>query len=138
MIAKDIMTEEVLTVSASATVADAAEALQSMDIRHLPVVEGNSLVGILSDRDLKSVYMPKLVDGSTLQSIEERYHAPVTTLMTPDVVKSHPDATLPELIELILENRVGAVPITDPSTQALLGIVSYVDVLRAAGEALDE
>lgn len=138
MIAQDVMTENPTTVAANSSVADAAELLQTLDIRHLPVLEGTTLVGIVSDRDLRSVYLPRLVDDDALQGIKARYQSPITTLMSPDVVRTHPEATLRELIELMLEQRVGAIPVVDPSTEELVGIVSYVDVLRAAHSELSD
>ena len=82
MIARDVMTENPTTVDAGATVAEAAELLQTLEIRHLPVVEGSELLGIVSDRDLRSVYLPRLVDRELLDATDERYHAPITTLMS--------------------------------------------------------
>ena len=48
-----------------------------------------------------------------------------------DVAKVTPDTELNELIDTMLEAGVGALPVVDEDSDALLGIVSYVDVLRA-------
>ena len=138
MIAQDIMTENPVTIRATNTVADTCEVLQDMEIRHLPVVQGTELVGIISDRDLRSVHMPRLVDEETLQNAKERYHAPISSLMSPDVVRVFPDSNVEEIIELMLEHKVGAVPVVDAGTGDLLGIVSYVDILRSMHSILAE
>ncbi|MCG8557878.1 MAG: CBS domain-containing protein [Proteobacteria bacterium] len=138
MIAQDIMTENPVTIRATNTVADTCEVLQDMEIRHLPVVQGTELVGIISDRDLRSVHMPRLVDEETLQNVKERYHAPISSLMSPDVVRVFPDSNVEEIIELMLEHKVGAVPVVDAGTGDLLGIVSYVDILRSMHSMLAE
>jgi CBS-domain-containing membrane protein len=65
--AHDLMTEDPVTVSMMGKVQDAARLLQSLDVRHLPVVdEEGTLVGMLSDRDLRGVHFPR--PGSLLPS----------------------------------------------------------------------
>jgi len=134
MIARDIMTESPVTISPSTTVVEAAEILLDNEIRHLPVVEGRELVGMISDRDLRGLYIPRFEDEDALRDAQARYDAPISTLMTPDVVSLEPDADLQEIIGQLLEQKVGAIAVTDASTGDLLGIVSYVDVLRALYE----
>lgn len=133
MIAADIMTDNPRTVRQTDTVRDAVELLQSLEIRHLPVVdEEGELVGMLSDRDLGSL-MRSFVDGGdpqrTVVSLSGRA---VTDFMTSDVVSVDVSADVSAVIELMLEERIGAVPVVD-GDGAVAGIISYVDVLRAIG-----
>jgi len=130
VIAKDIMSENPKTVSEDTPIAAVAELLQDNDIRHVPVVRDGELIGILSDRDLRSLMIPRLVDEKALSEIRAQYHAPVSSLMSPDVISVNPETELREIVELMLEYKVGAVPVVDPSSGDLVGIVSYVDVLR--------
>ena len=59
MIARDLMTEAPATVGPTATVRKAVDILQTLDIRHLPVVnDDGELIGMLSDRDLRSLSLP--------------------------------------------------------------------------------
>ena len=66
MIARDIMTENPICVRSDSTAGKAAELLQTLQVRHLPVTQGTELVGILSDRDLRSCYIPNIIDLETL------------------------------------------------------------------------
>ena len=54
MLVKDIMTENPATATELMSVADALGLLYELDVRHLPVVRGRELVGIISDRDLRA------------------------------------------------------------------------------------
>lgn len=130
MIAKDLMSEVVLTVSEDATIGEVAEIFQEKSIRHLPVVDGTELVGIVSDRDIRNLFVPRLIDEEGLDSIKARYGQPISTLMATDVIKVNEDAELADVVELMLEYKVGAVPVVEESTGDLKGIISYIDVLR--------
>lgn len=127
--AHDLMTPEPKVVVDTASVGEAIELLEELDVRHLPVVDGEgNLVGILSDRDLRP-----LSDTNDAESWLRRMRTPVAELMTGGVVYVTPDAELTEIIELMLEHRIGAIPVVDGEGQ-VAGIVSYVDILRAIME----
>jgi len=96
-------------------------------IRQLPVVKGKELVGIITDRDLLS-----FLSGSLLASPEQRELAlktRVREIMTSDPITVGPDDDLEEAVELLIEEKVGGIPVVD-ETEGLVGIVTYVDVLR--------
>jgi acetoin utilization protein AcuB len=98
-------------------------------IRHLPVVRGDSLVGIVSDRDLKRG-MPSVVAGAT----PEEYQAfmeetPVEQMMTRDPITCAPDADLVDLVRGFCEHKVGAIPIVEG--ERLVGIVTQTDMMQA-------
>ena len=127
---RDLMTKRPVTLRVTSTVKDALHILQSMEIRHLPVVnEDSELVGMVSDRDLRSIAIPRSLDhrwfGELRIALEER----ITSIMTADVLCVEEEADATEIIELMLEHKIGAVPVTD-ADGTLVGIVSYIDVLR--------
>ena len=61
MLVKDVMTENPVTVQEKDTLATVADLFYELDIRHIPVVQGNELVGIISDRDLRENQVPSKV-----------------------------------------------------------------------------
>ena len=128
MNANDILTENVMTVDQSTRVKDAIELLQRLDIRHLPVVSPTGeLVGMVSDRDIRNSGTPfTLLPESTEEDGET-----VVDLMSSNVVSVTPETELDEIIDLMIEHRIGAVPVVEAGTNELAGIVSYIDVLRA-------
>ena len=131
MFVTEIMTEDPRTVGPDDTVSEAAIVLQSLGIRHLPVVDdGGMLVGMLSDRDLGPL-MKTFLDGAEADNMVVPLSArPVSDLMSGGVISVGDDASVEEVVELMLDNRIGAVPVVD-ADGGLIGIVSYVDVLRA-------
>jgi acetoin utilization protein AcuB len=132
MRADEIMTADVITLKTDQTLAEAIEVLSERGFRHLPVLgDAGQLVGMLSDRDLRSLGIGSAIDTPTLRKAQEQLRASVAATMQADVAKVTPDTELNELIDTMLEAGVGALPVVDEDSDALLGIVSYVDVLRA-------
>jgi acetoin utilization protein AcuB len=126
----DLMTEDPVTVTASSTVGEAMQILQELNVRHIPVVnQSNELVGMLSDRDLRAVSVPRTIDEEWLGELRIALETPVARVMSSNVVTVQEEASMPEVIELMLDNKIGAVPVVDADS-ALVGIISYIDVLR--------
>lgn len=124
--AADVMSENPRTVRVDEAIDEAISALEQLDVRHLPVVnDEGELVGMLSDRDLRA-----LVDELDADTLERRARIPVSDVMSGAVVSIEPDAVLVEIAELLLDHRIGAVPVVDPEHH-VIGVVSYVDLLRA-------
>jgi acetoin utilization protein AcuB len=127
MTASDLMTRDPLHVNQLTTLQEVESFLYENDIRHLPVVDGNGeLIGMISDRDLREYSYDQLASTSTAEAMQG------------GVIAAFPESEVAELIELLLEYRVGAIPIIAPSSQQLVGIVSYTDILRAARPMFEE
>ena len=62
MVVKEVMTSEPVTADAGAKISDVISALFELDVRHLPVVDGSELIGIVSDRDLRAFMAPALIE----------------------------------------------------------------------------
>ncbi|WP_437719467.1 CBS domain-containing protein [Sorangium sp. So ce448] len=128
--AAELMTENPRTVRVSDPIGEAVDVLQTMDFRHVPVVnEQGELVGMLSDRDLRALQLPYSEDTAVVDRALRKARGPVSTIMSGNVVSASPDADVTELMELMLDNKIGALPVVD-GEGALVGIVSYVDVFR--------
>ena len=131
----DVMTTNPLSISPSETVGQADELMSEHRIRQLPVVQGRLLVVIITDRDLRS-----FLSGALLSAPEEREHAlgtKISDVMTTNPLTLTPDDELQEAIELLLEEKIGGVPVVDES-EGLVGIVTYVDVLRCFANRMQE
>lgn len=128
MLATEIMTENPVTAKEDMTAEEAMRLFYELDFRHLPVVRGAELVGMLSDRDLQRFSAEKFDDPTT--TLAQAREATVGQLMNTNPVRVGPETEVSELVELMLMHRVGAIPVSDPDTGDLLGIVSYVDLLR--------
>jgi CBS domain-containing membrane protein len=129
MLVRDVMTRDPLTARTDTSVYDAMQTLESEQIRHLPVVEDGELKGIVSDRDLSRFSHAGLLEEP--DAARRRLRAPIGNVMTSDPVHVAPDDDIDEAIDLMLENRIGALPVCEEVDGRLVGIVSYVDLLRA-------
>jgi acetoin utilization protein AcuB len=137
MSAQDLMTPNPVTVAPDATLAEVWDVMRDRGIRHVPVVDGGTLVGMLSERDLAHLDLPRLLTLEGAEALRRELAIPVVKIMTPDVVAVGPDADMEEVVDLLIEHRVGALPVVRPETNELMGIVSYIDVLRAVRDSLD-
>lgn len=132
MVVDEVMTRDPTTVRSTVSIGEAISTLKEVDARHLPVVDDGRLVGILSDRDLlelRNVLDDPDVDTSVLERA-------ISACMSTDVASVTSETELTEVIDIMLERRVGALPVVEVETDTLVGIVSYVDVLKAARDVL--
>ena len=128
--ARDLMTEPPASLPVTAKVWEAVRLLQTLDVRHVPIVnEAGELVGMLSDRDLRGLSLPYMVADEHVGDLRAAREANVTSLMAADVLSVEPEADASEIVDLMLEHKIGAVPVTE-ADGTLVGIVSYIDVLR--------
>jgi len=131
--ARMVMRRAPLTASADDLLLDAASRMDDRGIRHLPVVDGDQrVIGMLSDRDVRLAVgnarwgSPAALASKVLRSLR------VSEVMTRDPFVLRQDAPFLQLASVFTDERVGAVPVIDADDR-LIGIVSYVDVLRNAG-----
>lgn len=131
----ELMTKNPLVMTPNETVGQADELMTENRIRQLPVVEGSALLGIITDRDVRSFLAePSLADP------EERARAlrtKVRDVMTTEPLTLAPDDNLRDAVELLVEDKIGGIPVVDEA-EGIVGIVTYVDVLRCFLDQLDE
>lgn len=119
------MTTSPHSIGVDQTVEMAAKAMTQHNIRHLPVLRGGKLVGILTDRDVKLVVSLTGVDATTL---------PVEEAMTADPYTTTPDTPLNEVVNEMAEMRYGSAVITQ--NHHVVGIFTTVDCCQALSELL--
>ena len=133
-----LMTTHPVTVTTKATIAEALALMRDLDIRHVPVVEHGALVGMLSDRDLAYLDVGASLTDVGATRLRRELSTPVVKAMSSDVIYVQPETDVSEVVALLLEHKIGAIPVVQPDTRAVVGIVSYIDVLRAVQDALEE
>jgi acetoin utilization protein AcuB len=106
--------------------------MRGAEIRHVPVVEQGTLVGMVSDRDLRSYLLPRPEQIIRADEARARLAASVEMVMRTDTLTVPPETSVVAIIDLLLQEHIGAVPVVQPASHVLLGIVSYIDVLRVA------
>lgn len=138
MIARDLMTSNPLTVTPQASIAEAWEVMRELTVRHVPVVEDGVLVGMLSDRDLAQVDIARVLRVGGADALRGELETPIVEVMISDVISVEPETDVSDVISLLLEHKIGALPVVEPGTREVLGIISYVDVLRALQDLVEE
>jgi acetoin utilization protein AcuB len=136
MTARELMTSHPVTVTSQTTIAEAWDLMRELDVRHLPVVDGEELVGMLSDRDIGTLEVGRLLTENGADTLRRRLARPVVQVMSSDVVSAEPESEVSDLVALFLEHKVGAIPVVLPETRRIVGIVSYIDVLRMLQDVL--
>lgn len=128
--AQDVMTSSVIAVMPDEPLVDAAATLVQHGFRHLPVIDGlKRIVGILSDRDIRQAI------GNPMDSLEHESSSRrvrnmrVSDAMTPDPHTCLATESVSRVSAAMINDHIGAVPVVDEDGH-LLGLVSYVDILR--------
>jgi acetoin utilization protein AcuB len=126
ILARDLMTAPVVTLPSDATIVDAWVLMTRRSFRHLPIssVHG-TLVGMVSDRDLIR-HAPDLVIAG-IQSTAARRR--LAEIMSPRVLSATPTTDIREIARVMMDERVGALPILDIDRRPV-GIISKQDLLR--------
>jgi CBS domain-containing protein len=109
----------VYTISPSATVYDALKLMADKSVGALLVIEGDKVVGIITERD----YARKVI----LMSRSSR-ETPVRDIMTPDVMYVRPDHTNEDCMVLMTENRLRHLPVMNGDK--LVGLISIGDLVK--------
>jgi CBS domain-containing protein len=127
----EIMQPAPVTVRADDSL-DMIEDLMSLGrVRHLPVVDGERLVGVVSLRDLLAHSLTRALDFEPRQRRVFLKSVGVREAMSERLFTVRPDDPVKKAAETMLRHRIGCLPVVDPHG-ALVGIVTETDLLRAA------
>jgi acetoin utilization protein AcuB len=130
MLVRSRMTASLHTVTPDTTIADALTMARAERIRHLPVLEGTKLVGLVTDRDLRSAVPPAWSDADDYRkSVSTKK---VREVMSKAVITAPPTTPVEEASKLMYENRIGCLPVME--NDKLVGIITETDLLRSLVE----
>jgi len=111
------MITDLITVSPKDTVESAIQIMQQHSIRHLPVVEDNRLVGLVTESSLRPYLSP------------EKLNLPLREVMIINPITIDPEASIDEAARLIYKYKIGGLPVI--SQGKLVGIITITDILEA-------
>lgn len=125
----EIMTREVASLDENDSLSNLQEAMRAMRFRHMPVTDGDHLIGLVTERDLLRVSTSSLWPHQREQdrALGERFR--VRDVMVRDVLTVPPDTDIAEAGRLLLRERIGCLPVVDESN-VLVGIVTSSDFIR--------
>ena len=119
------MTTNPHSIGQDQTIAKAETMMKEYGIRHLPVLNGGKLVGIITDRDLKFIKSFKDVDPTEVK---------LTDISVTEVFSVEPDSRIDHVCDAMAENKYGSAIVM--SNNKLVGIFTWIDGLRAMSDLL--
>ena len=137
LLVRDWMTENLVTLSPEASVAEALTLCRERRIRHIPILEEGRLVGLVSDRDLRDA-SPALGEPERARTLQE---IRVAEVMTREVITVDPQDSIENAAQQMYELKIESLPVVTEGAVAdggsmvaeeeVLGIVTSSDVMRA-------
>ena len=128
MIVGEVMSKKLITIKKSDSLKKAQDIMVEKSIRHLPVIDGKELLGIITESDIRGAFMGK---GTKTSSGKVRPLSPakmkVSDYMTPDPMVVVPETHIEDAALIIYKYKIGALPVI--KRNKLVGIVSIMDIL---------
>lgn len=125
---RDVMTNRVISIGSSSTVKDAAVLMNSNNIGAVPVVDGGSVKGMLTDRDIVLRCVAENKDAATIK---------VSDICSKGAISVKPDQSVTEAMDLMSGDQVRRLPVVE--NDKIVGMLSFADVAREkAGMELAE
>ena len=122
---QEAMTPNPTTVEPMTTAQEAASIMKSDDIGSLPIVEGDKLAGVITDRDIA---IRVVAEGRSADT-------PVSGIASKDIVTVDPQQTLEDAARLMAEHQVRRLPVVEEDGR-LVGILAQADVAQTGHDAL--
>ena len=123
-----LMSNNVVTLDAKGTLAVADDLMKLKRIRHLPVVDGDQLVGLVTQRDLFLAGVSSVLQFRRSAEKEWLGHIKIAEVMTRELVTVAPETDVEEAVTRMLDHKIGCLPVV--SVGKLVGLVSETDLLR--------
>jgi CBS domain-containing membrane protein len=132
----NIMTERVIYLREEDNLGIISKGMERYNLRHLPVVSNDKLVGIISHRDLLRLAVSSIEAGTlTGQAKQDAFDEStfVASVMTRDPVSVSPDTPIWEAAKIIVESKFGCLPVVDEDHN-LVGIVTEHDFVKTIAQ----
>lgn len=129
MAVKDFMTAKVIYVSPDTTVAHASDKMKGQELRRLPVIENDRLVGLVTENTMADAMPSK---ATSLSIYEMNYLLNKTTIrdiMIRDVITISQNASLEDAVYTMMKHRISVLPVVD--NEQLYGIITDRDIFKA-------
>jgi acetoin utilization protein AcuB len=128
MLVRDFMTTEVTSLQETDSLLDARMVFIRSNFRHLPVLRGKQLVGVVTEHDVKQ-FAPSLMSGVSPEEYNQVLEStPISQAMTRDPVTVRPDQLVFDAATTLYARRLGCLPVVENGE--LVGIVTTTDMLR--------
>lgn len=122
-----IMSTDIVSVNITQNLREVESAIKDEHIRHVPVVSGDKVIGMLSKTDLQKISFVNTVDGDSITTAMYD-NLSIDQVMTKDVTTVQRDDTILDVATILSENEFHALPVTDAGK--LVGIVTTTDLVK--------
>ncbi len=124
---KEVMIKEVATLDVNDELTLANDIMRLGRIRHLPVVDGARLVGIVSERDLFRSSLARVLDcgGQTAREVMKTVR--IKDIMVRDLVTVSPELDLCKAVKMMVDKKIGCLPVVDQDR--LVGLITETDIM---------
>jgi acetoin utilization protein AcuB len=129
MLIKNWMSKPAITVNADETIADAVNLLQKHEICRLPVMEGERLVGIVTDQDIKHESVHEFSSLNSPNSPNHGLQKTVSEIMTISPITISNNQTIEHASEVLLYHRISGLPVISQARE-VVGMITRSDLLR--------
>ncbi len=129
MLVQNWMSKPAITIDSAGSMQEAINLMKTHRISMLPVMEKGSLVGVVTDRDLKRA---SASDATSLEIHELLYllsTIKVKDIMTSDPICVPPDFTIEETAELLMQHHISGVPVVDRN-KGIAGVITHTDLFK--------
>jgi CBS domain-containing protein len=133
--ARDLMTKDLVVLEESQHLGNIERSMRALRFRHMPVVDGKKLVGLVSERDLLRTAGSSLLPHKHKQDQFIDQHFRVSDIMSRDVASVAPDAALVDVAAQMSAQKLGCMPVVG-NDGTLLGIITEADFVRLARQLL--
>ncbi|MFD2541855.1 CBS domain-containing protein [Lacinutrix gracilariae] len=124
-----IMTKDVITLNHSDNLEIAEKLFKKNNIRHIPVVNGEKIIGILSYTDLLRISFADAIDEDEKEVDTVVYNMfTIEQVMAKNIIHVSSDTTIKEVAEILAKKEFHALPVVD--NNALVGIVTTTDLIN--------
>ena len=123
-----IMTKDVVKLTTKNTLFDAEKLFKEHNIRHLPVVSGNQLIGILSYSDLLRISFSELSDNEEKVDTTVYNAYTIEQVMAKNPVGVSPDQTVRDVTEILAKQSFHSLPVVEKGE--LKGVITTTDLLK--------
>jgi len=123
----DWMSDGVLAVETSDSIAIARQVMAKHRVNQLPVLDRDSLVGIVTDRDIRDAYPTSMMINRTEAIDQFAEKIAVEEVMTHNIFVVQPETTLDKAVGLLRKHRIGSLPVV--KNRQLVGIITRSDIL---------
>lgn len=122
-----IMSTDIASVNISQSIKDISEIIDTQNIRHVPVVSGDKVIGMISKTDLQKISFVNHMEGENVSTAMYDVLS-IEQVMTKDLMTVQSSDTIHQVADILSENEFHALPVLED--EKLVGIVTTTDLIK--------